>query len=260
MSTPEPPAACSERIARALATAAESTDIPGWMAEASGWACTPRTLRFVTEIVTTCRIKSVLEFGAGLSSVTIARALDNIGGGKLTSVDHAPQYAAKAWHLVTQETSVDARLIVRPIRLRAYRQGLFFGYSGLAAELSKRGPFDLVLVDAPPGVLGRDASLHQAWPFLSDGALIVLDDFARSREQTTVRRWQRCYRSLSSIRVSERFERGVAVFQRQGGEVKWSWRNALGSVHDLIHYRHERRDARSQLAELEATSTGMPTT
>ncbi len=211
------------------------------------WTLTPSTSTLVAAMIRATRPMSILEFGAGASSVAISRALAANGGGQLTSIDHAPRYCRKAWELVSSESSVDAVLVAGRLKLSFRREGLLYHYRGIDDALASRGPFDLVLIDAPPGTCGRDATLHAAWPHLSNGALVVLDDYARVREQTTVRRWLARYPLLAPVWLAPEFERGVAVFQFHGHTVRSSLRSYLGSIHDHYHFH------RTRLAHCEAT-------
>src|SRR5690349_9968387 len=41
--------------------------------------------------------RSIIEFGAGRSSAVLAAALQDCGGGRLTCIDHDPDYLAPFW-------------------------------------------------------------------------------------------------------------------------------------------------------------------
>ena len=110
--------------------------------------------------------------------------------------------------------------------------GLLHEYVGIDDALRTRGPFDFVFIDAPPGERGRDSTLLAAAPFLSDGAIVVLDDASRQREQTAMHRWERAL-SIERVFESPRIGRGVAVLRvRRRAAARFSWRTFLGTVHD----------------------------
>jgi hypothetical protein len=72
----------------------------------------------------------------------------------------------------------------------------------------------VVLVDAPPGRLGRDGSLHLAADFVCPGGVIVLDDAGRPSERRTIGRWLSQYRGLRLVVDDRHFGRyGVAVLR-----------------------------------------------
>jgi predicted O-methyltransferase YrrM len=199
------------------------------------------------------RPQSVLEFGAGASSLVISMALRAAGRGRLTSVEHAPRYSAAAWKRV-EAVGVDAALIACPLALRPHSQGLIYQYQGID-RIKARAPFDFVLVDAPPGAFGRDAVLYQILPYLSSGALIVLDDAARVNEGTVINRWRRACEGLDIVCWNREYARGVAIL-RYGGrpQLRMSLRNVLGTCHDRVIYRRLVQILRRQDAcEMEGT-------
>lgn len=49
---------------------------------------------------------------------------------------------------------------------------------------------DFLLIDGPPGSIGRAGTLFHAWPHLKQGAVIWLDDWSRPGEQEALRLWR----------------------------------------------------------------------
>lgn len=198
------------------------------------WAISSEIAHLLTTLLELVHPSSVLEFGAGYSSLVLASSLDRSGGGRLTSVEHQPAFAEPRWNTLSRFRHVDAHLVHATLSLRFSRHGLLHEYSGIAPSLEKRGPFDFVFVDAPPGHLGRDATILAAAPFLSPGALIVLDDWARPAEQTTVRRWARALH-LERVFESPTLGRGVSVVRvTTPGKPGFSLRTFAGTVHDRL--------------------------
>lgn len=199
----------------------------------SPWPITPELGRFLARLVVEDRRTNVLEFGAGRSSLVLAHALSVAGGGRLTSVEHEPRYCREIWREVEAVPNVACALLVGPLRLQLFRAGPLWAYAGVRRRLAAHGPYDLVFIDGPPGIYGRDASLHIAFDHLTPGALIVLDDATRPGEQTAIRRWQRIYRGLRVELFEPVFGRGLAVLQSGEARTKtFSFRSFLGAVHD----------------------------
>lgn len=196
----------------------------------------PRDLmRFLARLVVEGGCRSVLEFGAGRSSVALARALRLAGGGRLTSVDHLPEYCSEAWAEVQAVPGLDSQLLVSRLRPQLHATGLLYNYVDAEPAIRARAPYDLVVIDAPPRALKRDATLHLAMPYLREGALAVLDDAARAEERTAVGRWLRFYPGMHELISEPSFARGVAVLWHDGN--KWrrpSLRPVVGSL--LDHY------------------------
>jgi hypothetical protein len=139
---------------------------------------------------------------------------------------------------------VDAELIVAPLRRRFTRDGLYWWYEGASKALAARGPFDLVLVDAPPKSFGRDSPLFEALPHLSRRAVIVLDDAGRRRETRIVGRWLRSVAGIESLVHDRAFGgRGVAILTfTEKPHTKLSVVNLLESVHEQwLRWRRGRR-------------------
>jgi len=192
--------------------------------------------RALFRLVAALKPRSILEFGAGSSSLVLSLALRHIGGGRLTSVEHAPKFSAASWNRV-EETGIDALLIHAPLALRLHSQGLLYQYRGLD-RLTSRGPFDFVLVDAPPGVYGRDATLYQALPHLNPGSFLLLDDAARVQDGTVINRWRRACDSLDIVCWDKQFARGVALLRFNGPRpLKLSARTIAGTLHDRLVFR-----------------------
>lgn len=203
------PLAANVRKILAGARAAAPDDAP---ATTTRWAASPALSLALERMVALARPRSILELGAGASSLVLARALVRLGGGRLTSLEHLPRFALEAWREVERVPGVDARLVASRLRLRASAAGVHYTYADAEPELARRGPFDLVFVDGPPIYYGRDGAMHLAHPHLSPGALVVLDDAARPGEQRTLRRWRRVYPDLTLLVMDSTFGRhGCAV-------------------------------------------------
>ncbi len=213
-----------------------SADVVALLDGADEWAVSAGMAHVLTVLVARFRPRSVLEFGAGRSSLVIASALQRSGGGRLTSIEHQPVYVQESWSRIAAYPAVDAVLVHAPLRMRLSKHGLWYQYAGIRRTLATRGPFDFVFVDAPPGDHGRDATLLAAAPYLADGALAVLDDASRPREQTAVRRWER---ALGAQRLfeSDAIGRGVAIVRiPHATSAGFSWRTFVGSIHDHLSY------------------------
>jgi predicted O-methyltransferase YrrM len=158
----------------------------------------PEFGRALARLITSLRPQSVLEFGAGVSSVVVTLSLQLNGSGRLTTVEHAPQYSLASWNRVRSIANVDAELFASPLRLRFTAHGPLYAYQSFD-RVRHRAPFDFVLVDSPPGTIGRDTTLYQALPYLAPGAILVLDDAARVQDGTVIHRWLRTVPGLEVL-------------------------------------------------------------
>ena len=199
------------------------------------WPVSRPMARALSRLVVGLKRTSVLEFGAGWSSAVLARALRASGGGRLTSVEHQPAFMQAAWAVVQAEPSVDAALVVAGLHRAFTRHGPLWSYRDVRRLVAPRGPFDLVLIDAPPGSYGRSSPLHDAFPLLAPGAVLVVDDAGRASEQRIIQRWLATYPGLHLARLDLSVERGIAVLVYDGNParrfaphaVAGTWRDEL---------------------------------
>jgi len=151
-----------------------------------GWALRPEGLALVAHLVAAGR-RSVVECGSGLSTITIARALDALGDGHVHALEHSAEWAATTRQaLAEEELDGYAAVIDAPLVEGWYDRATL---DRLPAE-----GIDLLLVDGPPaGEPGREQSRYTALPMLADrlasNAAIVLDDVERDGERWALGRW-----------------------------------------------------------------------
>ncbi|MDB4958534.1 MAG: hypothetical protein JWO36_6103 [Myxococcales bacterium] len=157
-----------------------------------GYAIAPDFALLLTELVADERPRLVVETGSGASTLVIAYALEQLGGGHVIALEHDPAYAREtraeiARHGLTAYASViDAPL--EPIELggKTYRW-----YSQQALDRID-GNIDLVVDDGPPrhaGTMLRYASLPVFAKRLSARGLFVLD-VVGEEERTILERWR----------------------------------------------------------------------
>lgn len=222
-----------EALSAAIVDAVASVQETPAPAEQGDWTLGPRESLLVAAMLQRLSRKSVLEFGAGRSSLVIGKALDRAGGGRLTSIDHAPEYLGDAWEQVRGMSSIDSALLIAPLVRTLTDRGLLCSYEGIEPKIRDRGPFDFVLIDAPPGQRGRDAALHLAFESLASGCVIALDDAPRFREQTAIRRWLSWYPGLTLVQSPEQTGSRLAILAFDGSrEVRFSARAFVGTLDD----------------------------
>ena len=210
-------------------------DVDGLLpAHLGEWPVSRQMARWLARLVLGTQRRRVLEFGAGWSSVVLARALAEGGGGQLTSVEHQPEYLGDCWQRV-EEMPVDAALVTTALRRTLSSHGLLWRYQRLAKMIAPRAPFDLVLIDAPPGRYGRASPLLDVFPLLTADALVVLDDAARPREQWAIRHWLATFPGLELILMDPETADGIAVFRHDGTQRRRvAWRAAAASIRDQL--------------------------
>ncbi len=194
----------SERLLRAIQAC------PG------GWSIDHALARILVNAVTLGDRRRILEFGAGSSSVLLATALQEIGGGRLTTVEQDPTWCADRWREVESFADVDSMLVASPPVDRLGRLGWFAVHRSARSTVRERAPYDLVLVDGPQYYRGRDGAMPVAYDLLAPGCLIVMDDASRSGERLAIWKWLKSYPGLSLEHYDQAFNRdGIAILKKR---------------------------------------------
>ena len=166
-----------------------------------GWAMDPAATLKLVQMLLEQRPKLVLECGSGASTVWLAAALKQSGGGKLVSLDHLEAYAQDTTRALHQQGLQD----VAQVRLAALEDveidGETFSWYARSALEDLHG-VELLSVDGPPSAVGRLAR-YPAVPLvatrLADQAVIVLDDTDRRDEKAALKRWREQYPQIVDV-------------------------------------------------------------
>ena len=160
------------------------------------------------------RPRTILELGSGSSTIIIARTLQLMGASPdlHISVDHDARFLGN-----TQELA----------RLNGVAELVQFEHCPLSAvdgfptpwysrivELAKSSRFDFVLVDGPPAYAkgedrAREPALTMLRPYLSENAILILDDANRPGEQDVVTAWLDRYPEFNLYEAKE--GKGIAI-------------------------------------------------
>jgi predicted O-methyltransferase YrrM len=180
-----------------------------------GWSIDHALARVLANAVTRADRRHILEFGAGSSSVLLATALHEIGGGRLTSVEQDPTWCADRWREVGSFNDVDSMLVASPPVDHVGRLGWFAMHRSARSAVRERAPYDLVLIDGPQHYRGRDGAMPLAYDLLAPGCLIVMDDASRSGERLAIWKWLKSYPGLSLEHYDPAFNReGIAILKK----------------------------------------------
>ncbi len=140
--------------------------------------------------------RTVLELGSGSSTAIVARALERLGVPARIhiAVDHEARFL--------RNTEEIARMCGVADRVRfehcplAPIDGYALPWYSRIPQLVAEERLDLVIVDGPPAYStaqgrAREPALPVLRPFLSDNAVIILDDANRPGEADTIEAWKR---------------------------------------------------------------------
>jgi predicted O-methyltransferase YrrM len=160
------------------------------MPSSGRWALNPTGLAELMFRAERAQPRVVLELGSGTSSVWLGYLLERTGG-RIVCVDHQPGYAERTRSLLRAH-GLDGVAEVRfaPLRPLAIAGETYQWYD--TAAFDDLSGVDLLLVDGPPGSVGREArypALHVLEGKLSAAATVILDDADRAEERHVIGRW-----------------------------------------------------------------------
>lgn len=171
---------------------------PDALPHLGSWKADTGLLHRIVDAVEELRPQTVVELGAGASSLVAAKALQLNGGGRLYSYDQHGGFvdATRRW---LREEGLDATMRHAPLRAEiAGWPGPWYDLAGLPDQI------DLLIIDGPPWtvhpyVRGAAESLFDR---LAPGAIVLLDDGARPGERVVARRWRKNWPDMAFERVS----------------------------------------------------------
>jgi predicted O-methyltransferase YrrM len=190
--------------------------------QSDGRASTTEFLFLLASLIEKLRPRTVVEFGAGLSTLVIARSLMLHGNGRLVSYEHKEGFAElsrrrlRALGLAATVHSVP----LEPAKKWGH-EGKWYAPTGLPEEI------DLVVIDGPPAyfVSGtRGAAAPVTFPRLSNEGFVLLDDAKRAGEQAIAQRWKLDHPTMAFHEVDTR--KGALIGHRlpaAGGPKDISW-------------------------------------
>ena len=177
-------------------------------------------LVYVCNLIVHRAPRQVVECGAGVSTVVLARLLAERGTGRLTALEHDPGWAERVEELIAREELAHvARVVLAPLDPSGW-----YDASGVA-RLPEA--VDLLVVDGPPAdraeiALARHPALATLEPRLAADALVILDDVGRAGEQEVLARWER-----EHLWDFERLEdEAIAVGTRRPGRLRTASRSS----------------------------------
>jgi len=186
------------------------------------YALAPDACRFLQALIRRSPGATVLEFGAGISTLVLAHS--TVCGSLCATSQGAPMVVSiEASHQISRVVegrlneaglSSTVKLNCLPIKLKLIAGRLLYFYSITIDKLEQLAPIDLVIVDGPPGHLGREASLYICMPYIKPGGILLLDDADRvPLEQVWLQNWKAAFGDAINIWVLKEFERYLAVVQ-----------------------------------------------
>jgi predicted O-methyltransferase YrrM len=156
------------------------------------WALDADVMHLVASLLWERRPELIVECGSGSSSVWLGYLVEQLGTGRVVSLEHDPRFRQVSRDLVRAH-GLQHLIDVREAPLREWSDPAGTSYQWYADQaVADLAGIDLVLVDGPPGGTGQQARYPAApllLPRCSGRAVLVLDDANRPDEQAISDRW-----------------------------------------------------------------------
>jgi len=179
-----------------------------------GWAASPDFLVLVLGEIFASKPDLIVELGSGVSTIISSYALEKLGSGRLISIDHDSVFLQKTIQQVELHGLDDIVQVMHAPLNKVHLNGTDWQWYDLAS-VEIPGPVNILVVDGPPGDLQARAR-YPAMPllakFLSDNAVVLLDDVVRTDERTITREWAIQHPDFQHELVN--CEKGAAIFRR----------------------------------------------
>ncbi|MFN1833688.1 class I SAM-dependent methyltransferase [Balneola sp. MJW-20] len=154
-----------------------------------GWAAHPVLISNILEVIHEHDVKTVLELGSGSSTIITSYYLESLEGDrKLISLDHDGNFLEQTRNQVRLH-ELENIATVHHTPLVKYNDFTWYDISDLELE---KGSVDLLVVDGPPmktQTKARKPALYVLKEYLSDNAVIIMDDANREDESEIAREW-----------------------------------------------------------------------
>jgi hypothetical protein len=156
------------------------------------WAADPLLAYHAVQLVMERRPGLVIECGSGSSTVIVARCLQELGHGRILSLEHDPDFAEQTRSLLREHGVADLATVVTAPLTRRQHEGREYRWYDSLYETYLTEPAGVLLVDGPPGSTAPHARFP-AFPllrrFLSEDWAILMDDGDRPDERWIARTW-----------------------------------------------------------------------
>ena len=199
----------------ALLSISSELDIRPPLPPMRGWAISPDFGRLLISCISEHRPNVIVEMGSGISSVIAGYCLKGLGRGVVLSLEHDSSFAQASRTLVASHGLANIVTIVEAPLTRVGLNGITFAWYDLA-RLPCVGKIDMLLVDGPPGEVGRSAR-YPALPLLIDqlsmNAVVLVDDSSRRDESEMIARWLTAFPEFRRTRVDT--EKGASILRRR---------------------------------------------
>lgn len=175
------------------------------------WKADAGFLRLVADQILSKRPRTIVEFGAGASTLVAARALQINGEGALVSFDQHGDFVeeTRVW---LADHGIDADIRHAPLGpAPGGWPGLWYEHGPLPERI------DLLLIDGPPWTIHpfTRGAAETLFDRIAPGGTVMLDDGARPGERVVAARWRERWPDFD-FRLVHAGTKGTLIATRRG--------------------------------------------
>ena len=180
----------------------------------NGFTCSPDLLHEIVSLIFKNKPQLFVEFGSGVSTIIIGKALQKLGSGKIISFEHL-EHEYKKTNIEIKSHGLDkiCTCVYAPLKEIDFYGNKYNWYS-INDNVFKKN-IDMILIDGPPINTSVKESRFPALPqiidFINEDSLILLDDANRLDEKNCINKWKEIYPQVKSNYIS--LERGLAIIK-----------------------------------------------
>ena len=180
------------------------------------WAAFPQLISTILTEVKRIKPENIVEIGSGSSTIITSYLLKEIGKGTIISLDHDAHYGKKT----NDELSLHglkefAQILHKPLVEQQINGNNCTWYNVDSLPIKEKS-VQILVVDGPPEQT-QSRARYPALPllnkYLSDDAIVILDDAGRKEESEIVEMWLKEFPEFSHEFI--RSEKGISILRKK---------------------------------------------
>lgn len=180
------------------------------------WAAFPQLISTILTEVKRIKPENIVEIGSGSSTIITSYLLKEIGKGNIISLDHDTHYGKKTKdELSLHGLKEFAQVLHKPLVEQQIKGNNYTWYDVDSLPIEEKS-VQILVVDGPP----EQTQSHARYPalpllnkYLSDDAIVILDDAGRKEESEIVEMWLTEFPEFSHEFIHT--EKGISILRKK---------------------------------------------
>lgn len=182
-----------------------------------GWAISPDFAKIIVDLIFEKKPKLILEASSGVSTLIASYCLQQIGEGKVISLEEDSNYARISQNALVQHGLNDVATILHaPLTEIVEIEGKKWRWYD-TTQIQDIKSIEMLIIDGPVQYereeMMRYPALFKLFDLLSDDAIILLDDADRKDEDQIVNQWLKHFPDLELEKIAT--EKGTAILRKK---------------------------------------------